>query len=203
MLESKLTDKGTLSEYKRDLGAIREGSSRIATIGRRLQLLYEIRNSDSPATCADPNAVVSTCLQLVAPSLGQGREISLQTDLGEPAGPLAITEIEWQHAILNLLHNAIEAIDEKGTIEVITRSIPKRAMFEITVRDTGHGIKDEHIPRLGDPFFSTKLTGNAKSLGLFTTFEIVRAAHGTHEIKSKLDLGTTVILRIPFASDIN
>jgi two-component system sensor kinase FixL len=93
-------------------------------------------------------------------------------------GPERVGEMKIQQVVLNLVRNAVEAMEEVERRELVisTRAIPDQEMVEITVADTGPGIAPELADRLFQPFFSTKKTG--MGLGLSICREIIEAHHG-------------------------
>ncbi|MCU0646796.1 MAG: ATP-binding protein [Gemmatimonadaceae bacterium] len=101
---------------------------------------------------------------------------------------------ELREALLNLVHNAIDAMPNGGTLTIVTGCDATDAWIE--VRDTGIGMSDEVRDRAFEPFFSTK--GAAGSgLGLAEVYGIARRHRGVAEIDSALGEGTAVRLRFP------
>ncbi|MDO8427541.1 MAG: ATP-binding protein [Deltaproteobacteria bacterium] len=94
---------------------------------------------------------------------------------------------------LNLLLNALDAIEEGGTIGISTAA-PDDSL-EIEVKDTGRGIDRAHLDRIFDPFFSTKERGTG--LGLAIVSAIVSAHGGSIEAKSKPGRGTAFMISLP------
>ena len=74
---------------------------------------------------------------------------------------------------------------------------PRSAGVEASITDTGHGIPAEHLPRIFDPFFSTKGVGKGTGLGLAITRRIVEDHHGIIEVVSEVGRGTTFTIRLP------
>jgi signal transduction histidine kinase len=99
-----------------------------------------------------------------------------------------------QEVILNLLLNSISAIGEKGNILIVLKVLPNNSL-SIILADEGCGIKDQHLPQIFNPFFSTKKEGTG--LGLSISKKIIDAHHGTISVRSREGKGTTFILRLP------
>jgi hypothetical protein len=99
-----------------------------------------------------------------------------------------------QDVILNLLLNSIAAIDRRGTISVIVRVAPGRALF-IFVVDDGRGIKPAQLSQIFHPFFSTRKEGTG--LGLSTCRKIIDGHRGTISVRSREGRGTTFFIRLP------
>lgn len=94
----------------------------------------------------------------------------------------------------NLIDNAIDALDGKGTLRVITRCEQDFVMVEIA--DDGPGIPPEIQPRLFEPFFTTKEEGKGTGLGLDISYRIIQEHHGSIEVQSQPGQ-TRFIIRLP------
>ena len=102
---------------------------------------------------------------------------------------------QLNQVFLNLLMNAAQAIENKGTITVRTGVSGKEVWVEI--EDTGKGISPENINRIFDPFFTTKPVGKGTGLGLSLSYGIVQKHHGRIEVKSEVGHGTTFRVSLP------
>jgi two-component system NtrC family sensor kinase len=103
---------------------------------------------------------------------------------------------------MNILVNAAQAIEEKGTIRIASRYKQKgqRAedrCVEITVSDTGCGIPQDDLLKIFDPFFSTKPVGQGTGLGLSITYDIVKSHGGNITVESLEGEGTTFTITLP------
>jgi two-component system NtrC family sensor kinase len=98
-------------------------------------------------------------------------------------------------ALLNLVANALDAIQERGTITISTES--DAGGFSFAVADTGGGIPEAFRERVLEPFFTTKPVGHGTGLGLSITCSIVQKHGGTLELRSDANRGTTAVVRIP------
>lgn len=104
-----------------------------------------------------------------------------------------------QQAILNLLTNALDAIEGEGEVRVTAR--PASGDLEVLIRDTGSGIRPEHLTKIFDPFFTTKDVGKGTGLGLAICQGIIEQHGGTIEVRSDgAGKGTTVAIRLPVAA---
>jgi two-component system, NtrC family, sensor kinase len=124
-----------------------------------------------------------------------------------PTGVRIVTEIDEnltifadkqriQQAFLNLISNAVQAIDGDGEV-LIRANIFKDGVVNVVIRDTGHGISEEDLPKIFDPFFTTKDVGQGTGLGLFITHDIILRHHGAIRVKSSPGQGTTFTVTIP------
>jgi signal transduction histidine kinase len=116
-------------------------------------------------------------------------------DLPDALPPLDVDEGQVRQALLNLCRNALEAMTGGGTLTV--RAAATDGRLEILVTDTGAGIAPEHLPRVFEPFFSTKEHGTG--LGLALTQHIVAAHGGAIGIESTPGRGTEFRVRLPLA----
>jgi len=96
---------------------------------------------------------------------------------------------------MNLLLNAVQAIEESGEIRVATAQEGNDVV--VTVSDTGRGMPPEVRSRVFEPFFTTKEVGQGTGLGLSISYDIVRKHGGSLKVDSEVGLGTTFVMRLP------
>jgi PAS domain S-box-containing protein len=101
-------------------------------------------------------------------------------------------EGKLHQAFLNIIANAEQAIEDKGTIDISTAQINGKA--RIKIKDDGVGIKENDLQKIGDPFFTTKPPGQGTGLGLFITYSIIEEHKGTIAVSSKNGEGTEFII---------
>lgn len=104
-------------------------------------------------------------------------------------------EGKMHQAFLNILANAVQSIDGAGAITVATSQTNNSIIVVIT--DSGCGISKENMPKLTDPFFTTKDPGKGTGLGLSITQNIIEEHNGTLSFDSVLGIGTTVTIKLP------
>jgi PAS domain S-box-containing protein len=102
-----------------------------------------------------------------------------------------------QHAVVNLIKNAFDAMPRGGTLTITTRRADTHV--DVEVEDTGGGIPAEIQPRIFEPFFSTKPIHMGNGLGLIIAKEVVERSGGTIEFTSREKVGTTFRIRVPVA----
>jgi len=95
----------------------------------------------------------------------------------------------------NFIDNAIDAINNKGTITITT--ILKNKQIEVSIQDTGTGISDTNLTKIFDPFFTTKEVGKGTGLGLSICQGIINNHKGKIEVKSNEGKGTEFIITLP------
>ena len=121
--------------------------------------------------------------------------IELQVDMPDDIPSVACSQSDLEQVFLNLLTNAREATPHGGRIAVTARSADR--VVEIAIADTGCGIPREHLPRVLEPFFTTKPHGNG--LGLSICRSVLWEVDGTIAIQSEPGSGTHVSVVIPQA----
>ncbi|APF16847.1 integral membrane sensor signal transduction histidine kinase [Caldithrix abyssi DSM 13497] len=105
---------------------------------------------------------------------------------------------QLNQVFVNLLINAIQAIEDKGTITIETRE--SDGFLEIVITDTGRGIPQEVLPKIFDPFFTTKDVNQGTGLGLSISYSIVQKHHGTIIVKSSPGKGAAFTIRLPLTN---
>jgi PAS domain S-box-containing protein len=135
---------------------------------------------------------IESALALVANQLGDRIEVvkhygSIPEVLCRPN--------QINQVVMNLLTNAISAIDGRGTITIATTSADEAV--SIAISDTGRGIAPEHLQRIFDPGFTTKGVGVGTGLGLAICYRIVQQHHGHIAVSSELGQGATFTVTLP------
>ena len=98
-------------------------------------------------------------------------------------------------ALLNILSNAIDAIEDKGKIWISTYLVEKNIC--ITIVDNGCGIPEKALSKIFDPFFTTKPVGKGTGLGLSITYGIINEHGGSINVNSEVNEGTEFIITLP------
>ncbi|ASN07377.1 PAS domain-containing sensor histidine kinase [Virgibacillus necropolis] len=102
-----------------------------------------------------------------------------------------------KQVLINIVKNAIEAMDEKGTIQILISATDVK--LEIAIIDDGPGIPEEIIHKLGEPFFTTKKSGTG--LGLMITNQILEKHDGKLEIEQNTNRGSTFKIILPLPNE--
>ena len=142
----------------------------------------------------DLNQVVNGLVELFGPQ-AKRRDVEIVTDLQEPLPPIVGDSDQLKQAILNLVLNAVQAMNEGGRLDIKTSSDSDGAT--VIVRDTGGGVADEVRDRIFDPFFTTKDDGNGMGLSIVT--RIVESHGGSIVLDTEKGKGTTFTLHFPLA----
>jgi two-component system NtrC family sensor kinase len=110
---------------------------------------------------------------------------------------------QLQQVFMNIIINAAEAMNGKGTLSIKTSLERKGKLVDIEFKDTGHGIKDEDKKRLFEPFFTTKDVGKGTGLGLAISYGIIRKHKGTIKVESQEGKGSTFTIVLPVREEID
>jgi len=98
--------------------------------------------------------------------------------------------------LLNIINNAIDAVEKGGLIKVFT-DIKDENTIRVSVGDNGHGIPREVLKHIFEPFFTTKEKGKGTGLGLSISYGIMQKLGGTILVQSEINKGTTFTVEIP------
>jgi two-component system NtrC family sensor kinase len=182
------------AEYRRALDKIRMQTGRAGAITHRLLGFSHAPEGKDIAT--DINQAVEEAVAMFEHEARRHR-IVLQRRYG--AGlPKAVGDPErLQQVILNILHNAIDAIGKDGRIEIASR--PDGDRVAVDFADSGPGLSDEVLDHLYDPFFTTKPKGKGTGLGLYVSREIMEKGGGRLTAANRPEGGAVFTLYLPAA----
>ena len=152
------------------------------------------------------NEVVGEALQLMSRSIRA--DVELSAELSESNGLVSVDPSQIQQIVMNLMTNATDAMPEGGTLRLRTASTQLEAWYTsrhtnlepgpyvlLEVTDDGHGMDEDTMARIYDPFFTTKDGGTG--LGLASVFGIVQQSNGHIYAYSEMGCGTTFKLYFP------
>ena len=191
--------------YSRMRGEVTRLLDEMQDAARRIKRIVEdlkdfARREDVPrAGPFDLNAAVQAALRLTDGAIRKAtRRLEVRCAEGLPPARGDAQRIE--QVVVNLLLNACQALpDPARGLAVSTAWDPARRQVRLEVRDEGEGIRPEHLPRLTEPFFTTKRDAGGTGLGLSVSAGIVRDHGGTLEFTSTPGAGTTVTVSLPAA----
>lgn len=196
-------EKGSCpEEVRRDLSRITEGALRAAHIVRNL--LTFARTQDFQRLPVGLNGVLESVLDLVAYQL-RVNNIMLRTDLApnERLPKVLADYHQMQQVFLNLVTNAYQAMASLERPGVLTvRTEPRGERIRVMIADTGPGIPPSDLPRVFDPFFSTKPVGQGTGLGLSVSYGIVRTHGGRIWVESAEGKGAAFFVEMPVAAEV-
>lgn len=180
-------------EVREDLAVLHRHSQRVARIARGL--LSFARQSPGDRRLLDLNQIVEDTLLLLEKQVSK-EGITVRRSLAPGLPPMEGDPNALQQVVLNLLTNARDAMDDGGEIRIETGTAPGRpGWLRLVVSDNGPGIPLEHLPKIFDPFYTTKADGTG--LGLSISYGIVREHQGTIDVQSQPGKGTTFVLAFP------
>jgi PAS domain S-box-containing protein len=170
------------------------------------QLLAFARQQKLAPGVVQLNDVVENLSSMLAQLVTPG--IELRFALSPEPVAVFVDRSQLEQVLLNLVMNSSDAIDASGTITVATSNRnPKHVAHErgplsgwLQVKDDGSGIPAEALPRIFDPFFSTKQPESATGLGLATIYGIVSQSGGSITVESTVGAGTTMTVELPAAA---
>ncbi|HXI01544.1 MAG TPA: ATP-binding protein [Candidatus Saccharimonadales bacterium] len=188
------------SERSGDFGdVLREGTE---TIVREVKTLKSLVNEFSgfsrmPAV----NPVPSDLHEIIDSALGlyQGvyGGVHFQRRFAQDIPTTSLDREQMKRVFINLIDNALEATEQKGEIEIVTRYLRNARLMRIEVADDGPGIRPEAKTRLFLPYFSTKKRGTG--LGLAIVARIVSDHNGNIHVEDNMPRGTRFVIELPAA----
>ncbi|MBI4800799.1 MAG: two-component sensor histidine kinase [Desulfarculus sp.] len=181
-------------EYERALQQIQTQGRRCKDITHKL--LGFARRTDAPSQPIQVNDLVVEVLALLErPASYANVTFSQQLEPGLPL--LAASPAELQQVLINLVNNAIDAMEKSGGQITVSTSGEPGGGIVLAVADNGPGIPPAVLPRIFDPFFTTKPVGKGTGLGLSICYGIVDKLSGRIEVQSTPGLGTTFLVHLP------
>jgi two-component system sensor histidine kinase HydH len=216
-LLEELQSAGSASDSQEFIGVILEEVNRLdRVVGSFLD--YARPHAGNPVPL-DVNAAVRRTVQILSTQQAEGVDVRLE--LSEPLPRSKIDPEQFRQVLINLIQNAIQAMDGQGRVTVTTsvrrvsrvawssphvadrssgpRSDEASEFVEVSVRDTGPGIPQKVLRNLFIPFFTTKDQGTG--LGLAISQSIVQNAGGTIDVQTQSGAGTKFTIVLPVASE--
>ena len=197
-IEDLLTDPDpgsteNLSEVGRAAAQIKTQGARCKIITHKL--LSFARKTDPREMEVDLNKVIEDTADLFHQKIRYS-QVAVKMDLCRDIPLISAPPTELQQVIINLVNNAVDAIDAKeGQVVLTTKANNSSVILEVS--DTGGGIPEPLIDRIFDPFFTTKSVGQGTGLGLSIVFGIVKKLGGEISVRSRTGQGTTFVLEFP------
>nr|WP_329605339.1 HAMP domain-containing sensor histidine kinase [Undibacterium fentianense] len=184
-----------------DIGAIINSTQNIhVAVDRVSKIVFAFKSfsrigTNHEKTTVDLREGMETVLTLYQSKINKGTELICQFD-DIPA--LSCWPDELVQVWVNLIHNALQAMDYAGTLTIKIQKIQNEAV--VSVSDTGSGIPDNIRNKIFDVFFTTKAVGEGSGLGLDIVKKIVAKHHGRIHFESELGKGTTFFVHLPYES---
>ena len=197
-----LKETENLVEFKRALKQINTQGKRCKEITHKL--LSFARKTDSTINDVEVNDAIREMVSLTA-QMARYNNVIIETKLEENLPFVRISPSELQQVMLNLINNAIDAMEKTGgTLIIETRkSRIEQNHIAVSIEDTGPGIPKENLDRIFNPFFTTKAVGKGTGLGLSICYGLVQKMGGKIEVSSQVGVGTQFRIFIPFQDSLN
>jgi len=198
-LLKKWVDSGQASSEKKDeavqcLDLITAESRRCGELVK--SLLSFSRQAPMNVQPTDINQLLQQCVMLLRHNLEHaGIQLNLKLDEGLPRLQCDPSQIE--QVLLAVIVNAVDAMAKGGNLWLETSLIDDATRVGIAVRDDGAGIAPDILPKIFEPFVTTKEHGHGTGLGLAVSRSIVERHSGKISVQSELGKGTTVTITLP------
>jgi two-component system, cell cycle sensor histidine kinase and response regulator CckA len=140
------------------------------------------------------------------------KEVRIETHLASDLGTVVVDRSQMDQVFYNLYVNAWQSMEEGGRLTITTRNvrlsaeetggreIPPGNYAEVSVADNGEGIPPENLPRIFDPFYTTKTLSRGTGLGLASVYGIINNHQGMIEVESQVGRGTCFRIHLPIKS---
>jgi len=182
----------SLEELRDMLRVMQRGAQRTKAIVTALRNYS--RNDDDNVGEFDVNRLIEDSLSLLG-HLTRGH-IDVEKDFGD-IGKISGHAGQIGQVFMNLLTNAAQAVQGMPNAKIIIKTTGTPEAVTIFVADNGSGIPKDVLPRIWDPFFTTKDVGEGTGLGLSITYELVERHAGTIEVDTEVGEGTSFTIVLP------
>jgi two-component system NtrC family sensor kinase len=194
--EDDLRESKNLAEFKRALEQIRNQGRRCKEITHKL--LSFARKTSEKVQDININELLEDLLAISA-QRAKYSMVEVSTRLAEGLPPVRLSLAELQQVFLNLINNALDAMENRGgRLSIASRR--ENGFVVVDFADTGAGIPAPYLSRIFDPFFTTKAVGKGTGLGLSICFGIVNKMGGRIEVASTVEVGSTFSVYLPAAA---
>ncbi len=183
---------------RRRLEILSQQISRLEKIvAEMLDLARPLKFEFTPAVVTE---VIDNCLEVLDARIRQ-KQIRVTRSFSKNLPSLSLDREKVEQAIINLLLNSVEAVDNEGEITVTARYLCTVKAVEVEIADNGCGVNPEDLPYIFDPYFSKKARGTG--LGLANAQRIIEAHQGSIEASPGKDGGMSFALIFPLRPDRN
>ncbi|WP_286696331.1 MULTISPECIES: sensor histidine kinase [Spongiibacter] len=184
-------DEESRGEFDMLLGDAQYGLEQIAELVMSLKNFSRVDRSQTELF--DLNEGIETSLKICQ---NQIKDLDVQRDFGE-LPDISCAPSQLNQVFLNLINNAAQAMDGKGTLTLSTAVDGDNAV--VRVRDSGCGMDAETAAHIFEPFFTTKPVGEGTGLGLSIVFRIIEDHGGRISVESEPGVGTEFVVSLPIA----
>ncbi len=195
LFDEEFQESENFKEYEKSIDKIEEHVERARKTTHNM--LGFARRMEHRLDDVDINNVLNQTIELLQ-NYAQTNNIAIQKDLHPDLPIIASDQSQLQQVFLNLINNAIDAIQKDGLIEV--KSQQDDSQIVISIKDNGRGIPEEHRKKVFDPFFTTKETGKGTGLGLSVSYSIIEKLGGNITFESNKLEGTVFNVNLPIVT---
>jgi two-component system NtrC family sensor kinase len=192
MLQKKVSDE----HFTGLLSKIEAQTDRVSRIVKNL-LTFARNPSDLTFHRVDLRENLREIISLIDYKL-KAMSIELEADMAPVASIWAQGE-RLQQVFINIILNALDAMPDGGRLRVELGETSTEAI--VAISDTGTGIKEQHLPRIFDPFYTTKGVGKGTGLGLSISYAIINEHEGRIDVQSEVGKGTKFTIFLPKSLD--
>jgi len=178
--------RDSLREIVQQVDRARDITANLLTLARKREPVIQK---------VDLNRLVRDMAALVEKE-AKGRNIQVIRRLQEDLPVIFSDGPLLRQVILNLLNNAMQAVERDGSITIITGQVENQRII-VTIADSGRGISPEHLDRIFDPFFTTKAPGMGTGLGLAISQGIIHGLGGEITAASRAGAGAAFTIVLP------
>lgn len=176
------------SEFVREMvGRIKSEAQRLSQLTRGL---LNFSRQDEATEETDVNLAIEFILDFLTYEAAK-RGVTVLRNLDYHLAAIRMDSNLLKQILLNIIMNSLQAMEDGGGKLLVETSAPTDTEISIVISDTGPGIPDEAIPKIFQPYFTTKKPGEGTGLGLFVTKTLVEKMGGRIEVRSRRNRGTT------------
>ena len=199
-LKVELNYEKLLDFVQRSTGNIKTGAERTSSIIKGLSLFS--RADDDKLVMADINESLESTLLLLS------YQFKNRVNIVKTFGKIPLVQcypVKLSQVFVNILINAVHAIEDKGTITISTdiAIVDGEDFVKVSISDTGKGMSEKIMKKIFDPFFTSKEVGVGTGLGLSISHGIIEDHKGCIEVESEEGKGSTFIIYLPLKPILN
>lgn len=190
-----------LGEYKNDTRVLSAVDSILAAVERAGVITHRLlgfaRKTDSSIQIIKVDGTIREVLEFVQKD-AEYKSIKINVNTSPDLPEIKTDYGKLQQILINLINNAIAALDEKGVLSITATNNVQNESVEISVKDNGCGIPRKNQKKIFEPFFTTKSKIGGTGLGLALIYGLIRDLHGTLKFESATGVGTTFFISLPY-----
>jgi len=190
-----MEEAGEDSRISRRLEIVQEQISKVTTIVRTM---LDHARRPVPQKPTDAAQMVERVCDLARPKL-DAAGVGLELTIDRHIPPVTADVVQLELALLNLITNSLDAMPEGGNLAISVVATPSGVRIQVS--DTGTGIDPELLPKIFDPWVTTKTAGHGSGLGLSITRDAITAHGGTITAASAHGAGATFTIDLPAAAE--